>query len=917
MVSPSWAVNYYVSTTGNDANDGSTDAPWRNPQKCVQSGTPLVAGDSCIIRAGTYTNETGSIPGGWKGRIMVVTSTSPVATSAARITIKAENPGSVTFEIPNAWPGVDCNVSSCVFAGIYFSGNGSYYTVEGLGFTRPGSAYGTNASIAGVSSLSATTGLIIRNNYFHDIARTVCSDGTFGNGAMFIQTPTGAVVEKNLIHTIGRLRNGESGCSTVIFHHDHGIYIEASTDLTIRNNVCYDTTRGFCINLKARVAGTKTLRAKIYHNTFSGDSPTTQPNGQIALTNQLDDVQIKNNIFNAPEGGYFVWTVLPGVSFSTVPVGAGIIIQNNLSDSTRTNGTVVQDQASFSLITSSGNLLSTATGLTNVGANDYTLTSTSAAINAGADLSFAKCGAGEDIGAFEVCAPVSGAINTNVAEVTIETTFPPVQTFGTTGWTVNCTGTGCGTPVVSGVSLKSASSGVVQLTISGITGTNCAAGQTWTASFNQSTGDLSDSVNIGSSVNQNVHTFSTFALTNNCSGSATSYPGSPVLVYLLNENTGTNANDETANNRDGTLTNGPTWAPGKDGSGVSLLDLDDDYIATPYGSGINPSTTSYTFAFWVDVPVGNESAQRTYAGFSLGTNQRLHIGTNGGSWGLGIQTSSLSTTSNLTVSSGWHHVCLRMDSTTDTATLYIDAIAGNAGTSAQKTYTSFTTASTFNFGRPIGFTSAAPGGVYDDGVIYDSLVDCTTLYEVREPTSTPSGGTLTQVAHQWEISAAYSGSVQEYGLPSATVEVPKGALISLTIQIDRTTAAGSSFAPSLWFTHNGGTEQPLTDLVGTDQVSFANSSVRTSTFQGAVTCCLTGALTPNDGTTQITSSALPIYPSGVNYSFVRRSVIKFTDSASGTYCFFERDQTGVALNGGYTPSSGACVRITEKAAGGQ
>ncbi len=507
------ATNYYVAKTGNDTTGtGSSGNPWLSPQKCVQSGTPLVAGDTCIIRAGTYTNEDGSIPGGWKGRIMVVTSSAPAATSSNPITIKADDGATVTFEIPNAWPGVDCNVSSCPFTGIYFSNNGSYYTVEGINFTRPGSNYYTNAAIAGITSLSATNGLTIRRNRFHDIARTVCHNGTLGNVGVYMQSPTNAIVEQNVFATIGRLRNGESGCSTVIFHHDHGVYVEASTNIFIHHNVFYDVTRGFPINLKARVSGTKTFHTKIYNNVFSGDSPTTEPAGQIALTNQLDDVQIKNNIFNDPEDGRFVWTVSSGVSL-TAPVGAGIIIQSNLSNSTRTNATVVKDQALFSPITSSGNILSTSPGFTNVAGNDFTLASGSSAINACVDIGLSYNGSAPDCGAFETFTGTGGTVSGNTLDAQLGMAFNTPLIPGTTGFTVN------NGRAVTGVALVGSS--IARLTFDGA---SCTGVQSWTWSY--SGGTAKDSSAIGSYstfLSQPLLTVGPTSVTNNCSGASYSF----------------------------------------------------------------------------------------------------------------------------------------------------------------------------------------------------------------------------------------------------------------------------------------------------------------------------------------------------------------------------------------------------------
>lgn len=388
------ATTYYVAITGNDTTgNGTAGNPWRNPQKCFSSGTPVTAGDTCEIGNGTYTASTSN------GRVISILSTSPTGTVGNPITIKATNKLGVTFEIPNTWPGVDCAVVACPFSGIYIS-NRSYFVIDGIRFTRPGSYYPLSAAIAGVNFINASTGNIVRNSEFSNIGRTVCSESIYGIAGIFMQSPTNATIENNTFFTIGRRRNGESGCVTERFHHDHGIYLVEGTSVTIKNNLFYDVTRGFSVNLKAPTSGTKTFHVNIYNNTFSGDSPTTEPAGQIGLTNQLDDVQIKNNIFHDPEDGRFVWTVASGVSL-TVPTGAGIIIQYNLSNSTRTNATIVKDQSLFSPITSSNNILNTSPGFTASASFDFTLTPGSAAIDAGTDLGLAYTGTAPDCGAFE------------------------------------------------------------------------------------------------------------------------------------------------------------------------------------------------------------------------------------------------------------------------------------------------------------------------------------------------------------------------------------------------------------------------------------------------------------------------------------------------------------------------------------
>ena len=57
-----------------------------------------------------------------------------------------------------------------------------------------------------------------------------------------------------------------------------------------------------------------------------------------------------------------------------------------------------------------------------------------------------------------------------------------------------------------------------------------------------------------------------------------------------------------------------------------------DYLATGYGSGLNPYTTPVTVSFW-----GNVNANSLCFGTTVGTNQRFYGGVKLGNWDLGLQ----------------------------------------------------------------------------------------------------------------------------------------------------------------------------------------------------------------------------------------------------------------------------------------
>lgn len=555
---------------------------------------------------------------------------------------------------------------------------------------------------------------------------------------------------------------------------------------------------------------------------------------------------------------------------------------------------------------------------------DYSLISGSSLIDAGLTTNGVRaCNGTCDRGAHETFAPTSASINSNSIDITLGMNLhtPPQFPSSTTGWSVSCVGTGCGTPVVSSVSLLSGSSTIVRLTIGGITGGVCAVGQTWTWTFNSATGSVTDSANIGDvGLNQPMFTHSTQAITNSCSGStpAGEPPAGYHIFYRLDDGTSgatpTSANDESANNLDGTLQGGATWTTGKYGSGVAMTEASGQYITIPYGNTVDPSSQSLSIAFGVNVTAGQESKSKSYFGASSGTNQRVQITTINGSWCLGIQGSGQSACNTaLSVQAGWNRIFMTLNSATDTATLCVNGITGT-GPNATKTYTSFALPSNFALGR-INDAATGGGGVFDQFVLWTSVISCSDDYTAWEPSAPPSAGTLSQVAHQWQkLREAVGGTAELYLSQSATVPVAQGGAVSLVTQINCTSSNCDPIGAKLWYTRNGGSAQAVPDMMTSDQVSFYGTTSDPDVLSGAVTCCLTGALTPNNGGTRVTSDA-EVFDIGVNGSYTRRVILKFGSTASGTYCFFERDQNGNALNGTYTPSGGACAAL-EPVSGG-
>lgn len=365
------AATYYVATTGNDANAGTAvDTPFLTIQKCIDV---MVAGDTCTVANGTYTDADGN------GVVGYIRPSNQNGTAANPITLKSTNP-----------LGAKIRVSSKAGQGnhgIYI--DRAYWIVEGFdisGFTS--TALGTGSAAI---TLNGSNGSVVRNNALHDIARTVCSNSVIGNSGVYT-TPaaSNSTIRDNLIYSIGRLYNGENGCSTSINGNDHGIYIEGSTGLTIKRNVFYDDNRGWSIHLY-NSAGLTASNINIYNNTFADKPPAGAPQtvqGQIVLATRVTNVNIKNNIsYDANVG-------LVRCSSSIIPTN--VLVDHNLSS------TLIKNTECTGNVTFTNNTENTSPGFVNAGTRDYPLASGSAAIDAGVAITgMAYNGAAPDIGAYE------------------------------------------------------------------------------------------------------------------------------------------------------------------------------------------------------------------------------------------------------------------------------------------------------------------------------------------------------------------------------------------------------------------------------------------------------------------------------------------------------------------------------------
>jgi hypothetical protein len=356
------ATMYYVATTGSDSNNGLLiGTPFHTIQKAVNS---VKAGDTVLVADGTYTDTDGN------GIVVYVSGSSAQGTASAPITIKSTNPLGAKITIPSNAPLNQANVAFYITR--------DYYIIEG--FDISGGAQAGSVSHTGIV-FNGSTGSIARNNVLHNIARTLCTDSDFGNTGMFLDSTNGVSLNNNTFHAIGRLRNGEQGCVTTHYQHDHGIYVKASTNTTIHHNIIYDTNRGFPIH----VFGGAVTNLNIYNNTLVGKSPTGLPVGQIMLASTITTANIKNNISCNAQIGMITQYSL---------AASGVLASHNLSDTLETTG-------AYAGVTYSNNLQNTSPGFVDAAVNDFHLKTGSAAIDAGTYVGIQVQDGAIDIGAYE------------------------------------------------------------------------------------------------------------------------------------------------------------------------------------------------------------------------------------------------------------------------------------------------------------------------------------------------------------------------------------------------------------------------------------------------------------------------------------------------------------------------------------
>ncbi len=207
-----------------------------------------------------------------------------------------------------------------------------------------------------------------------------------------------------------------------------------------------------------------------------------------------------------------------------------------------------------------------------------------------------------------------------------------------------------------------------------------------------------------------------------------------------------------------------------------------------------------------------------------------------------------------------------------------------------------------------------PGNLTDSALIGSTLNQpalASTALAVSNSCAAPATtGTLSQATHQFTQSQTPGTALSAVGATNTNIR--RGTSFALVTQTNCTTHACDPTAERLYYRKNAGAYAAVPDVMGADQISFLGVTSDPSYLTGTITCCLSGALTANSGTTQFTSSATPVFTLAQDASIVQRRQLLVGPSAtlSDTYEFLEYTQSGVVLPGGSTPAAGAKITIT-------
>ena len=865
------AASYYVATTGNNANAGTSEgAPWATVKKCVDT---MIAGDTCYVRGGNYT-ETAEVRFTRSG------------TSSAPITLKAYQNETPVIQFADETNG-NHRISIWNSAGVNQATG--WIVIEGLTVSH---------AAVGIRLYSAHD-VIIRNNTLYDNK----FHGILGYG-------TRILITQNFIGHNGSFEECAAGTTTC--NKEHGIYMNGSS-ITVRHNVIYDNL-GYGIQLNgsstsiynpANHAGpefAESVNWIISDNTLAYNKYRS---GLAVWGSTADNLRVENNIFYENSQSS---SSASGVDWVSATGSSGVLLRNNHFYASGSGGTAAQSAGAPADLVSTGNVVNvSAPAFVNGGSNslpaspDFRLTANApvniARVNEFPNNSTLVAGAFKTL-ADPTCSITADRMTCTYASVT------PIRNLSTTGVTVGCTGSACpGSPTVSTVRNIAGTDSQLETVITGIAGNACVStNQTWTKTYNASTGTWTGGDNIGAypGVHQKMFSFTNLAVTNSCTGSGPPTPPSgPYIEYLFTDGSGTTVTNTGSfgASGNGTLSSGVTWGTGS----VSMTSGTSQSVSIPDGNAINPTVTNLTIGFLVNLPSGSESLSKTVFGAPLDTapiEERFYISMLGGTWRLGIQATNDGTATDLSTNAGLQHICVTANATTDVVTLHKNGIPSVVA-GGVRSITSYAIPGNFQLGLLPGLTNG-PTATYSHFELYHTLEDCDALYQAAIAPPASSGDTFSQSAVQFEdVYTTSGGAIGILPSPSNVKRVSRKGAVAISAQIECNNCASTSFRLASRDNGVGDWQQVPTMESAANTYMWGDSLPQFINNGGISTRILANGCTVVSGTTQLTAAQIPSLTLPTSGCTILRYIVRTTATASGYTEFRIEKEGGVAFTGSY------------------
>ena len=383
---PAFAGNYFLAPPGNNANNGTLNAPWATIGHAMSKAQP---GDTIFVRGGAYA----------EGEIWIQRQYGMGGKNGKYVTIAAYRNERPIFT--DGSRGMIVEASYLRVIGLDFQNGKSMYNVDWSGATDH--VEFINNRFSGVSGYAAIgiTGdyNLVEGNIINISGNTT---GTLGHG-IYASRGRNTIIRGNVIagatgfgiHLYEERRSGDPAGSlrqikNIIIENNFvsasrqrsGIIVGAGADggpaqidsVIVRNNVIFNNPMyGILIGGWSEVKN-----IQIYHNTIYGNGN----NGIQILQHEVKNVAIKNNIIRVKNGARHIDNApnAPGVVAERNLYHAAAMALNNVQDHKPLNGDPRFVEASK---------------------NDFHLRQGSMAIDAGVKLGLPFTGMAPDLGALE------------------------------------------------------------------------------------------------------------------------------------------------------------------------------------------------------------------------------------------------------------------------------------------------------------------------------------------------------------------------------------------------------------------------------------------------------------------------------------------------------------------------------------